>query len=222
MDILILRLRVHSATSYAIGHAEGDHDYGAFLDSVHEWSDNLKTQGYSSIVSVLLAFQWSDPAFGPPWTRSEDSQPPLNDAGTEVEAMFKTERMARKPDLHEILERSRVRRAGPVGLMESRVLGSELRANAQAQLLGKTLPILQWLDPIEREVLVLMEEPLEFPALLALARGINIDDEAFFAAVGSLLRRGLVLLMDGGDPDRIHQSEQVQPEDQWHHRHANG
>jgi hypothetical protein len=200
MDIHILRLRVHSATSYAIGHAEGDHDYGAFLDSVHDWSNNLRTQGYSSIVSVLLAFQWSDPAFGAPWTRSEDSQPPLSDAGTEVEAMFNAERMALKPDLHEALERGRVRRAGPIGLMEARVLGSELRANAQAQLLGKKLPAVQWLDPIEREVLVLIEEPLEFPALLALARGLNIDEEAVFAAVGSLLRRGLVLLMDG-DPD---------------------
>jgi hypothetical protein len=201
MDILILRLREHSATNYAIGHAEGDHDYGAFLDSVHDWADNLRTQGYSSIVSVLLAFQWSDQAFGPPWTLSEDSQPPLSDAGTEVEAMFIAERMARKPNLHKILEHSRVRRAGPIGLMESRVLGSELRANAQAQLLGKTLPIFQWLDPVEREVLVLMEEPLEMPELLVIARGLNIDDEAVFAAVGSLLRRGLVLLMDGRDPD---------------------
>jgi hypothetical protein len=57
MDIHILRLRVHSATSYAIGHAEGDYDYGAFLDSVHDWAGNLRTQGYSRIVSVLLAFQ---------------------------------------------------------------------------------------------------------------------------------------------------------------------
>jgi hypothetical protein len=201
MDIHILRLRVHSATSYAIGHAEGDHDYGAFLDSVHDWSDNLRTQCYSSIASVLLAFQWSDPTFGPPWTRSEDSQPPLSDAGTEVEAMFTAERIARNPNLHEILERSRLRRAGPVGLMESRVLGSELCANTQAQLLGKKLPTVQWLDPVERELLVLIEEPLEFPELLALARGLNLDEEAVFAAVRSLLRRGLVLMMDGRDPD---------------------
>jgi methylase of polypeptide subunit release factors len=67
MDIHILRLSVHSATSYAIGHASGD-TYGAFLDSVHDWTGNLRTQGYSRIISVLLAFQWSDPASGPPWT----------------------------------------------------------------------------------------------------------------------------------------------------------
>jgi hypothetical protein len=201
MDILILRLRQHSATSYAIGHAEGDYDYGAFLDSVHDWAGNLRTQGYSSIVSVLLAFQWSDASFGPPWSRSEDSQPPLSDAGAEVEAMFIAERMARKPDLHETLECSRVRRTGPIGLVETRVLGSELRANAQAQLLGKKLPIFQWLDPVEREVLVLMEEPLEMQDLLALACRLNIADEAVFAAVGSLLRRGLVLLMDDREPD---------------------
>ena len=88
MDIHILRLRVHTAASYAIGHAKGDHDYGAFLDSVRDWANNLSTQGYSRIVSVLLAFKWSDPAFGPQWTRSEESQPPLSDAGTEVETIF--------------------------------------------------------------------------------------------------------------------------------------
>jgi len=88
MDIHILRLRVHTAASYAIGHAEGDYDYGNFLDSVHDWAGNLRTQSYSRIVSVLLTFQWSEPAFGPPWTRSEESQPPLSDAGTEVETIF--------------------------------------------------------------------------------------------------------------------------------------
>lgn len=46
-----------------------------------------------------------------------------------------------------------------------------------------------------------MEEPLEMQDLLALARGLNIADEAVFAAVGSLLRRGLVLMMDDREPD---------------------
>jgi hypothetical protein len=201
MDIHILRLREHSATNYAIGHAEGDYDFGAFLDSVHDWAGNLRTQGYSRIVSVLLAFQWSDPALGPPWTRSEETQPPLNNAGTEVEAMFIAERLSRMPNLFETLERSRVRRAGPIGLMEAQVLGSELRANAQAQLLGKSLPIFQWLDPVEREILVQMEEPLKMSELIALASGLSLNKDAVFAAIGSLIRRGLVLLMDGHDAD---------------------
>ena len=200
VDIIILRLRVHSAANYAIGHAQGDYDFGAFLDSVHDWSDNLRTQGYSHVVSVLLAFQWSDPAFGPPWTRSEETQPPLNDADAELESMFMAERMARKADLHEILENSLVRRAGQVGLMEAQVLGSNLRANAQAQLLGKSLPIIQWLDPAEREVLVLIEEPLKFMDLIELARRLALDREAVFAAAASLLRRGLILLMDSQRP----------------------
>ena len=196
MDIHILRLREHSATNYAIGHADGDYDFGVFLDSVHDWADNLRTQGYARIVSVLLAFQWSDPAYGPPWTRSEETQPPLSNASNEVDAMFTAERMSRNPNLHDTLERSQVRRAGPIGLMESRVLGSELRANAQAQLLGTSLPILQWLDPVEREILVLMKEPMEMSELIAFARGLNLDKETVYAVVGSLIRRGLVLLID--------------------------
>ncbi len=208
MDILILRLRVHSATNYAIGHAEGDYDFGAFLDSVHSWADNLRTQGYSRIVSVLLVFQWSDPAFGPPWTRSEEAELPLCDAGSEVEAIFNAERMARKPNLQRLLEHSRVRRAGPIGLMEARMLGSKLHANAQAKLLGKSLPVSQWLDPVEQEVLVLMEgEPLEFPELLLCANELNLDKESVFMAVGSLLRRGLVLLTENRNPDYARQKE---------------
>jgi hypothetical protein len=74
------------------------------------------------------------------------------------------------------------------------MLGSELYTNTQAKLLGKALPIVQWLDPVEREILVLLEEPLPFPELLALAQRHNLDKETVCAAVGSLLRRGLVLL----------------------------
>ena len=107
--------------------------------------------------------------------------------------------MARKPNLREILERSRVRRAGAIGLMEAHMLGSKLRANTQAQLLGKSLTIFQWLDPVERELLVLLDEPLEYSKLIELARRLNIDKEAVFMAVASLLQRGLVLLMDGTD-----------------------
>lgn len=199
MDILILRMRVHSATSYAIGHANGDDTYETFFDSVHDWAGNLKTQGYSRIVSVLLAFQWSDPALGAPWTRSEEASPPHSDASTETEAMFFAECIARRPNLYETLERSSVRRGGPIGLMEARVLGSELCANAKAKLLGKELSIVQWLEPVEREVLVLIEKPLSFQELLTLAYGHRLDKEAVFAAVASLLRRGLILLTPGAN-----------------------
>jgi hypothetical protein len=161
---------------------------------VHDWADNLRTQGYTRVVSVLLAFQWSDPTLAPPWTRSEKSQPPQRNAGTEVEAALLAERMVRRFNFHEMLERGRVRRAGPIGLLEGRVLGRELPVNTQAELLGKALPILHRLDPVEREVLVLIEKSLAVPELLELAREFNLDKKAVFTALGSLIRRGFVLL----------------------------
>jgi carbamoyltransferase len=194
MDILILRLRVNSATNFAIGHADIDDDYAAFLDSVHDWSSNLKMQGYTQIVSVLLTFQWSDPALGSSWTRVEESQPLHSDAGNEVEAMFLAERMVRQPNLYEMLQRSQIRRAGPIGLMDARVLGSELHANTQAKLLGKVIPIPKWINPVEKEVLVLIEKQLELSELLALTQEINLSDEAVLAAVISLLRSGFLIL----------------------------
>jgi hypothetical protein len=199
MDIYILRLREHSATSYAIGHASGNDTFGVFLNSVRDWADNLRTQGYTRIVSVLLAFQWSDPTLGPSWTRSEESLPPHSNAGTEVEAAFLVERMVRKFNFHQILERSRLHRAGPIGLMEAWVLGGELRAKSQAKLLGKALPIMQWLDPVEREVLVLIDNSQTVPELLILARELNLDKETVFTVVGSLLRCGLVFLTSADD-----------------------
>jgi hypothetical protein len=44
-----------------------------------------------------------------------------------------------------------------------------------------------------------VEKPIALPELLALARGINLDKEAVFVAVGSLLRRGLILLISIDD-----------------------
>jgi methylase of polypeptide subunit release factors len=58
MDIHVLRLRVTPAQAYAIGHADGD-AYADYLASVGRWASNLKAQGYSRVVSVLMAFQWS-------------------------------------------------------------------------------------------------------------------------------------------------------------------
>ena len=192
MDILILRLREHSAANYAIGHAQGDYDFGEFLDSVDDWAENLRTQGYSRIVSVLLAFQWSDPACGPSWTRIEETTPPIREAGSEVESLIYAERMARNPGLFSMLVQSRICRAGTVGLMESRMLGSGIRTNTQAQLLGKSLSIFHWLDPIERDILELMDEPLGMSELILHASEIKIDGESVFKAVASLIRRGLV------------------------------
>lgn len=194
MDILILRLRVHSATNYAIGHADIDDDYGAFLNSVNHWASNLKTQGYTQIVSVLLTFQWSNPTLGSPWTRVEESQPLHSDAGSEIESMFFAEQIVRQPNLYEILERSQIRRSGPIGIMDAQVLGSELHTNTQANLLGKVSSIPKWLDPVEKEILVLIDKPLALSELLALTQELNLPDETVFAAVISLLRNGFIIL----------------------------
>ncbi len=194
MDIHILRLRENSAANYAIGHADGADTYAAFLDSVHDWAGNLKTQGYTRIVSVLLAFEWSDTAAGRPWTRTENPQSLHVNAGNEVEAAFANERLVRQPNFPELLERGRVCRAGPIALLEARVLGRNVRANAQAELLGKALPILQTLDAVEREILVRLEQPATLSELEALAKEPPLEKAAVMAALGSLIRRGLVLL----------------------------
>jgi hypothetical protein len=197
LDIHILRVREHSATRYAIGHAgnaQGNDTFGAFLDSVRDWAGNLRAQGYTRIVSVLLAFQWSDPTLGSPWTRTEEAPPPLKAAATEVETAFFAERLVRKADFRGMLEHSRVGRTGPIGLIETRALGSSLPAQVQGKLLGRALSPLQWLNPVERSILELMEEPRTVEELLSLAHGPTLDKEALLQAITSLVRMGLARL----------------------------
>lgn len=195
MDILITRLSSISATRYSIGHAQGDDDYDTFLSSVHDWASNLKSQGFTNIVSVLITFKWSDKATGLPWCHVYESQPPHKNASTEIETMFFAQTMACRSNLYEILECNKMRRAGPIGLMEARVLGSELHANAQARLLGKELPIFKWLNPIELEVLSCMEEPMTLPKLCALTPKLNLQEEYVLEAVRSLIGSGFITLI---------------------------
>jgi len=78
--------------------------------------------------------------------------------------------------------------------MESWVLGRDLNANTQVKLLGKALPIMHSLDPLERAILVMVKESPSVRELLESARGLNIEEEAVLAAIGSVFRRGLVYL----------------------------
>lgn len=194
LDIHILRLRVHSITDYSVAHADGEFDYGVFMDSVHDWADNLRTQGYSRVVSVILTFQWNDPAFGSPWTRNVDTQPPFAEAGTELETMLRTERLARDPGLFKMIENSQLSRAGLISLTEMQALGSDLDKSTHAELLGKSLPVILKLNSVEREILVLLDQPMELPNLIMRAVELNLSAEKVYAAIGSLLWRGLILL----------------------------
>jgi hypothetical protein len=192
MDIHILRLRSYSAGYYAIGHADSDGGYGAYLESVGAWARNLREQGYVRVISVLIAFEWSDPAAGAPWDRVDESQPPKREAGSEVEAVFSLERIARR-NRDSAPDGRRVSRSGPIALTESRVLGSEqILATARATLLGQALTVEYPLNPVERDILQSLDKPVAASDLLAVADKCNVDKSAVLAAIDSLQRHGLV------------------------------
>lgn len=180
IDIHILRLREHTAAKYAIGHAKGD-DYQTTLDSIGEWAGNLRAQGYTRVVSIVVSFQWSDPAFGPPWERVDESPPPRRAAGAEIEAAFLAERSV----AHGNLANKSLYRAGPIALLDARVLGQNLSAKAKATVLGRALSLEHQLDPIEREILLRLESRTAI-------QDLGVEDPAVLAAVRSLLRRQLI------------------------------
>lgn len=191
MDIHILRLREYPAAKYAIAHAKGD-DYKTFLESVDAWAGNLRDQGYVRVVAVLISFQWSDPSDGQPWDRVEESKPPQRAAWKEIEAVFLAERLSRKPDLHEILNHSWLRRTGPMALFDARALGSNIPASSKAILLGQALTIEYPLDPVEREILLRSERRIAISELLQMFRAMNCSGESVYTAITALLRRRLV------------------------------
>ena len=190
MDIHILRLNEHSAMKYAMGHAKGG-DYQAFLDSVDEWASNLRAQGYTRVVSLVVSFEWSE-ALGPPWERVDKSPPPRRAAGGEIDAAFLAERLTRHPDCPQALKQSRLCRAGPIALLDARVLGSDVRAKAKATLLGQALIIEHHLDPVEREILDRLEALAPMPELIGIFGGLGVDEPTVIAAARSLLRRRLI------------------------------
>jgi Methyltransferase small domain len=195
IDIHVLRLRIHSAEAYAIGHASGDTP-GEFLGSVDAWADNLRLQGFTRIVSVLLAFQWSDPLCGPPWNRVDEAYPPSRDAGKEIEAAFAAERLTRDPGLKEKLKLGRVNRTGPVILQEGRVLGGTVPLSCKATLSGQAIPVEYRLNPIERGLLDAIDNPVYVPTLLKIARQINVSESSLLAGLASLLRERLIGLQE--------------------------
>ena len=192
MDIHILRLRVHTAENYAMGHATGDGDFGAYLDSVRAWAANLRAQGYVRVISILAAFQWSDPALGLPWDRVDECQPVLGDAGPEIEAAFAWERDARKHPLSRMPGDRQVSRAGPIALTESEVLGRRIHAPTRATLLGRSLVVEHEVNPLEADILRRLGQPMTVSELLQIASEWSLEETLVAAAIDSLHRRGLI------------------------------
>ncbi|MGA3185977.1 MAG: methyltransferase [Bryobacteraceae bacterium] len=188
MDIHILRVAEHTAVKYAIGHAKGN-EFQSFLDSIEQWAGNLRAQGYVRVVSLIISFEWSS---GTPWERMEESPPPRRAAGAEIDAAFLAERMIRHVDCEQALRHSRLTRAGPIALLNARVLGSDLCAKTKATLMGQALTIEHRLDSLEREVLDRMDEGTAVADLVKIFGDLDVDEPAVLAAARSLLGRRLV------------------------------
>jgi hypothetical protein len=191
MDIHILRLGEYTAMKYAIGHAQGD-DYQEFLASIDQWASNLREQNYVRVVSLIISFQWSDPAFGTPWDRIDESPPPRRTAGAEIDAAFCAERLTRRLDWQHVLKRSCLTRTGPVALLDAHVLGSDTPARAKASLLGQALKIDHQLDRVERKMLAQIKGRIPVPELIKTLCDLDVDERSVIEAARSLLRRGLV------------------------------
>jgi len=183
MDIHILRLREHTPQAYALAHADGE---GAqvYLEDVDRWHANLRDQGFDRVVSVLLAFRWSEA----PWSRVDEAQAPSRDAWTELETLMAAQRLSLEPGLWDRLRAGRVGRTGPVVLLKSRVLGSAVAPTAQARLVQQAMPMAYPLGPLEEDLLGCLEEPVATRGMLDAATQAGIPAEAVLEALEGLGR----------------------------------
>jgi len=182
---------------YAIGHAKGD-SYGAVLDSVYDWGRNLLAQGYDRVVSVVISFQSSNPALGPPWARVDQSPPPRRPAGAEIDAIFTAERLSRSLDSR-TLRQGCLCRSGPIALLDARVLGATTPAKAKATLLGQALAIEHPLDAVQREILIHTEGCVPVTELVAVLGNLGVDETSVDSAIRSLIRWRLVRVGEPSD-----------------------
>jgi Methyltransferase small domain len=197
MDILILNLHQDSAASYATGHASGDDSFDEYLKSVNNWAGNLRTQGFTKIISAIIVIEWSNLILGQPWTRIEDAGQPHDNCADEIEEILLALRLSRSSDLVSILEHARIKLSGSIGLVEAMVIGSDVHPKAQVQLLEKRLPILRWIDDIERHMLMVLKKPMKLSEILIVTRELAIYDEAsVIAALCTLIRYGLITKED--------------------------
>ena len=200
IDIYVLSVARHTAAEYSTGHATGN-DYGTFLDSTRAWAGNLRAQGYTRVVSVLVSFQWSSPACGRPWERIDESRPPQRSAGAEIAATFVAERLARNPELRQYLEGSWLHRADPIARFDASVLGGVIPPKARATRLGQALSIEYELELVEKQILDCMEGQVAASALFRLCCEFDVQEAALLEAIRSLLRKRLVSIdVPSGEP----------------------
>jgi SAM-dependent methyltransferase len=188
MDIHVLRVRVHPAQAYALGHAEGD-DYPAYLESVDRWHANLRAQGYDRVVSVLLVFRWNDA----PGYRADEVHPPAREAAQELVALLEAEALARDPALPERLRAGALMRTAPVALLEAKALGSAAPTVVQARLAGKAMPVEHTLTPLELDLLTCLDRPAPVERLLEAGAKAGLAADTVLATLISLVRKGLAL-----------------------------
>jgi hypothetical protein len=154
-------------------------------------ASNLWEQGYARVISVLIAFEWSESAAGAPWDRVDGWQPPLHDGALKWKAVFLLERATRR-NRGGALDRRRVCRSGPIALTEPQVLGSQIPAAVRATLLGRALTVEYSLDPVEREILHRLEKAFAVSGLVVLLEECSMQKNAILAAIDSLQSHGLV------------------------------
>ncbi|MBL8025173.1 MAG: methyltransferase [Fibrobacteres bacterium] len=191
INLHVLKFRIFPAAVYAIGHGAGD-NFNELLESVDDWASNLRQQGYSRVVAVLLTFQWSDSVNGSPWNRTDEAYPPRDNCGDIISKIFDIENKISSHRFQAELESKKFSRIAPVILNENRVLGGNLTQVSKGFLSKQPLSVEYSLDPIELDLLAALEQTVDYTTLLSVASNIGLSVSVLKNSLMSLYRKRLI------------------------------
>ena len=105
-----LRLAESDPLDYAVSNVKPSfgEDYPRYAQRLAEWVQNLRSQRFQRIVSVVLTLQWNEEAPLPPWTQEDEAKAPLKDVSAELARLLAARRRVRKLPTLQALDRMRV------------------------------------------------------------------------------------------------------------------
>lgn len=191
MDIFILRFQSMDADQYAVSHANTDESFEAYFNDIGRWTDNMIEQGYQTISSVLLTFQWSKNPNNP-WNRIEDVDKPVKNIGSVIEYLFEQENLLQNDNIFEILKHKNIARSTQIGVLQAREIGSSDTEHKQhAKLMSSPLGFSKWLDTEDLHILEALNNPMN---LTELASKLSSTEDILFKKICELIRSGMLKL----------------------------
>ena len=224
MNLHSLKMGEQSIDEYATAQVRpsfGGEDYAHYATSMKAWFDNLKTQRFARIMSLVLTFEWNEEGTNPPWSREDEAKAPRKAIGQELARVLQAKRRSRQPNALRALDRCRVGVPDDLLLVERRrPTGTGFETEGLPDHVEGPRPHAELeVKPLVRDLLERVDNRSTVPEIIArYARDTKTSveevDERCRRAFLAMLERGLVTLDEvEAAPPRIEIAHRTQDDD---------